>query len=240
MRRNAAVWRWQLMLAFGTAIIAILIAGVKPAVFGVVPVTLGFIAIVVITIVSFLVPWQRLSPAWIVVIPIADIFAIGLASSTNDIRLAFLWVFPIAWIASHYSLAYVFGSIVAVGACLIALSASYGTPVDTMLRVLITVLSLGFLGTSIGIGTQQSRAVRRLLQRQSEQMHRTASRAEAHEHRVTQIIDALDLALVTVSQDGTIRNMNDAYRNLYRRHLLVESLPSVSYTHLTLPTILRV
>lgn len=226
MERRAAVWRWQLMLALSTALVAVLVAGFRPDFFAQGSFALGMAAITAITLVAFAVPWRRV-PKWaIALIPFADILAIGLTTMAADIRLGFLWVFPVTWIASYYSMPVIVGSIALVSGCLVVFSESDGDASDMLLRVLVTVLSLGFLGTTIRISTQRSRAARRLLRRQSEQLNRVALRAETHERRVTQIIDSLDLALVAVAEDGTLVKMNDAYRDLYRRDLLDDNLPS--------------
>lgn len=226
MRRSASVWRWQLMLVASTVLIGALIAGFKPALFGRPQFVIGMMLIVVLTLVTLIVPWHRVRAEWMLVVPFADIMAIGLSSAANDVRLGYLWVFPITWIASYYAMTALIGALALISFSLIAFASPTVAPSDTLIRVIVTVLALGFLGAVIRIGTQQSRAARRLLQRQSEQLDRIARRAEAHEHRVTQIIDSLDLALAAVTADGAIVKTNDAYRQLYRRGELDGSLPS--------------
>lgn len=226
MRRSASVWRWQLMLAASTVLIVALIAAFRPEIFGTLPFLFGIFLITVITLATLMVPWHRVRPGLMLVVPFADILAVGLAASASDVRLSFLWVFPVTWIASYYAMPIIIAALALISVCLAALSNSSISPSDMLLRIIVTVLSLGFLATTIRIGTQQARAARRLLLSQSEQMNRIAQRAEAHEHRVTQIIDSLDLALAAVTADGRIVKSNDAYRQLYRRSESDGDLPS--------------
>ncbi len=226
MGRTASIWRWQIFLVGCVVMIAALIAGLKPTVFAEGLFTAGLSLIVLTTLATVLTPWDRLPRRAPVVLPLLDIVAIVLLSTVNDIRIGFLWVIPVAWIATYYTLPAVFGAIVLISLGIVFFTSRAGTPTDMVLRVIISVLSLGFLGTLVRIGTRRTRASRRLMRRQAAQVTRAARRAETHERRVSQIIDALGSALVTVTEDGTITRMNDAYRELYGRDRFGDHLPS--------------
>ncbi|SDM09473.1 sensor histidine kinase [Microbacterium azadirachtae] len=215
MSRRASIWRWQLIFVSTTVAIAVLVAALKPTVFATPLFTAGLLLSLVATIVVLVLPWDRIPPAGILAVPMVDIVAIGLTTQAPDIRLGFLWVIPITWIATYYSMIAVFGGIALITAFLFTIANQTGLFSDVVLRVLITAFALGFLGTTIRIGVKRSRASSRLLRRRSEQIDRIARRAETHERRVTQIIDALDTALVALGDDGVILKMNDAYRRLY-------------------------
>lgn len=226
MIRTLSVWRWQLIFTGSMVAIVVMIAALKPETLGTPLVIAGLALLVVTTLLTLIVPWQRIPREAVALIPFLDALAVGLTTSAPDIRLGFLWVFPVAWLATYFTMPWVFAGIAFISGCLIVFANQSGTPADIMLRVIIVVLTLTFLGTTIRLGAQRSRAGRRLLKRQSEQVNRAARRAEAHQQRVTQIIDALDVALVAVDEDGTIQRMNDAYRELYGRDRYGASLPS--------------
>ncbi|CAH0214732.1 MULTISPECIES: HAMP domain-containing sensor histidine kinase [unclassified Microbacterium] len=226
MVRTPSIWRWQLIFTGGIVAIAVMIAAFRPATFATPLVVAGFALVILITLATIMVPWDRLPAIAAVSVPLLDAFAIGLTTSTPDIRLGFLWVFPVTWLATYFTMPWVFIGIAFISVCLIAFGNHPGDPAQMMLRVLIVVITLGFLGTTLRIGTQRSRAARRLLQRQSEQVNTAATRAETHQQRVTQIIDVLDTALAAIGEDGVIQRMNDAYRSLYGRDRFGATLPS--------------
>ncbi|WP_336648680.1 sensor histidine kinase [Microbacterium sp. MMO-10] len=215
MSRRASIWRWQLIFVSTTVAIAVLVAALKPTVFATPLFTAGLVLALLTTVVALVLPWDRIPSAAILAVPMVDIAAIGLTTQAPDIRLGFLWVIPITWIATYYSMIAVLGGIALITAFLFTVANQSGLFSDVVLRVLITAFSLGFLGTTIRIGVRRSRAASRLLRRGSEQIDRVARRAETHERRMAQIIDALGTALVTVGEDGAILRMNDAYRRLY-------------------------
>lgn len=226
MIRTPSIWRWQLIFTGGMVAVGVMIAAFKPSTFATPLVILGFGLLVVVTLATLLIPWSRIPSSAVVVLPLLDALAIGFTTSAPDIRLGFFWVFPVTWLATYFTMYWVFVGIGFISVCLISFGTHTGAPSEMMLRVLVVVVSLSFLGVTIRIGTQRSHAGRRLLQRQSEQVNRVAQRAEAHQQRVTQIIDVLDTALVAVSEDGAIQRMNDAYRALYGRDRYGASLPS--------------
>ena len=228
MIRTLSVWRWQLIFTGSVVAIVVMIAAFRPQTLGVPMVLSGLALVVLTTVATLVVPWHRIAREWVAVIPFLDALAVGLTTNAPDIRLGFLWVFPVTWLATYFTMPWVFAGIGFISVGLVAFANQSGTPADTMLRVIIVVLTLSFLGTTVRIGSQRSRAARRLLQRQSEQVNRAARRAETHQQRVTQIIDALDVALVAVAPDGTIQRTNDAYRELYGRDRYGASLPSTA------------
>ncbi|WP_217183002.1 cell wall metabolism sensor histidine kinase WalK [Streptomyces sp. AC495_CC817] len=228
MVRTLSIWRWQLIFTGSVAAMVVVIAAFRPSALAL-PTVIASLGLVVATsIATLVVPWNRL-PRWAAVgVPLLDALAIGLASSVTDIRLGFLWVFPVTWIATYFALAWVFGCIGLISVCLIVFADHTGAPADTMVRMLSVVLTLGFLGTTVHLGARRARAVRHLLRRQSEQASRAAERAETQQLRVTQVIDALDVALVVVARDGRIRKTNDAYRGLYGLDAFGAALPSTA------------
>lgn len=228
MSRTLSIWRWQLIFTGSMLAVVVVIAAFSPHTFGNPLVALGLVVLVATTLATLMVPWPRIPQSIVVAVPLLDALAVGLATSAPGMRIELLWVFPVAWLASYFALPWVFAGIGFISACLLLFTSRSGEPADVLVRVLIVVLTLSFLGTTIRIGAQRSRAARRLLQRQSEQAERAAERAQTQEQRVTQVIDALDVALVVVNADGRILKMNDAYRTLYGRDRFGAALPSTA------------
>lgn len=228
MIRTVSIWRWQLVFTGSIVAIVVMITAFKPATLGLPFFMAGLVLVVVTTLLALAVPWHRLPRRAVVVLPLLDVFAVGLTTNAPDIRLGLLWVFPVTWLATYFSMGWVLVGVAFSSACLVLFAERSGTPADIVLRVLTVVIALGFLGVTVRIGAQRSRAARRLLERRSEQVNRAAERAETNRRRVTQIIDALRNALVVVGEDGRILQMNDAYRVLYGRDRHGEALPSAA------------
>lgn len=226
MHRTSSIWRWQLTFTASMVSVALVIASLQPATFGHPAFLIGLSLMIMATLATTMLPWSRLPTSWAMVIPFVDILSIALTSAADDLRIGFLWVIPVAWLATYFSGWVVTAAIGLISLCLLGLASTQGSASQVTLRVVITMLALGFLGTSIRIGAMRSRALRRLLRRQSEQINRTAERAAAHQRRVTDIIDALDTALVAVSGQGVIVKMNEAYRSLYGRDQYGAQLPA--------------
>lgn len=228
MIRTVSIWRWQLVFTGSIVAIVVMITAFKPSMLGL-PLFIAALALVVVTtLVTFAVPWQRLPRRAVVVLPLLDALAVGFTTSEPDIRLGLLWVFPITWLATYFSMPWVLAGVGFCGACLVLFAEQTGEPADVLLRFLTVIITLSFLGVTVRIGSQRSRAARRLLERRSEQVNRAADRAETNQRRVTQIIDALGVALVVVDGDGRILQMNDAYRTLYGRDRHGDALPSTA------------
>ncbi|WP_336645821.1 sensor histidine kinase [Microbacterium sp. USHLN186] len=226
MHRTSSVWRWQLIFTGSIVSVVVAVAALLPRVFTHPLFVAGIALVIVVTLVTFLIPWQRVRPGWIAVVPFADLIAIALTAAVTDLRIGFLWVIPVAWIATYYSGWVVAAAVATISVSLVAIAGAQGPIAEATMRVVVTMLALGFLGTSIRIGAVRGRAARRLLRRQSQQTRRAADRAAAHERRVTQIIDALDTALVAISARGVIVKMNEAYRELYGRDRHGARLPA--------------
>ena len=228
MIRTVSIWRWQLVFTGSMVAIVVMITAFKPQTLGIPFFLAGLSLIVVTTLATLLVPWQRLPRSAVAAVPLLDALAVGLTTNAPDIRLGFLWVFPVVWLASYFTMPWVFGGIGFISVCLVLFADHTGTPADVLLRVLTVIITLSFLGVTVRIGAQRARASRRLLQRRSEQVDRAAERAETNQQRVTQIIDALGVALVVVTAEGRILQMNDAYRVLYGRDRFGAALPTAA------------
>ncbi|KAB1862237.1 sensor histidine kinase [Microbacterium algeriense] len=228
MIRTVSIWRWQLVFTGSIVAIVVMITAFKPQTFANPLVVAGIALIMVTTLGTLAVPWHRLPRTAAAAIPLLDALAVGFTTNAPDLRLGFLWVFPVVWLATYFTLPWVLGGIVFISGTLVVFADQNGTPADVLLRLLTLVITLGFLGVTVRIGAQRSRAARRLLQRRSEQVNRAAERAETNQHRVTQVVDALGVALVVVTAEGRILQMNDAYRALYGRDRFGAALPSAA------------
>lgn len=98
-----AVFLAQLPLTGATAFVLVALAIFEPALLGVPWLVVGCLLVLVITVFALVVPWSRLPPSTVALLPIVDIVAIGLMHVPGDlIRLSVLLFLPAIWLASWF------------------------------------------------------------------------------------------------------------------------------------------
>lgn len=208
-----SVWQWQLVVAFSVVAAAMAVALFADRLFGDSAFTAGLILISVVTAITLVMPWAR-TARWTLAPPLLDTVAIGLLAIAEP-TLGFLWVIPIAWIATYYSPAAIVGTLVLVVVLQLTRWWLPGRADTQPLDVLLVLLSLGFLGVATAQGARRTRAFRHLIRRQSRQLDRVLHRATQHEMRSQALFDSITTALARVDADGRIDLVNAAYRSLY-------------------------
>ncbi|GAA5035530.1 sensor histidine kinase [Microbacterium fluvii] len=213
--RSRSIWQWQLILAVSVVALVVSVALLVPSVLQLPQFIAGAVAIVAITCAVLATPWHRASKRTVVFVPLLDIVAIGMLASGTEGRMSSLWVFPIAWIATYYSLPWLIGGLSVVAAVLVVDTLAAGLTPIYMLRMIVVLLCLGFLGVTIHIGARRTRAFSGLLRRQFTQLSRAFRRVELQDQRSMILFNSLDTGLARVDRRGSIRGANDAYRRLY-------------------------
>ncbi|MFT4051564.1 MAG: ATP-binding protein [Microbacterium sp.] len=213
--RTRSIWLWQLSIAAVLVIIALAILALEPSLLAEPTTEAGAIAIIVLTGATLVTPWHRLPRTVVALVPISDVLAIGLLAYGGDLRLGFLWVFPVAWIASYYRLGWMIGALGLVGAIIVLDTLTHDPSVDSTLRFLVVLLSLTFISITMFNSALRSHAFTRLLRRQSERLETTLERVRAQERRVNQMLNGLDSAVAHIDREGRLVGVNDAYLSLY-------------------------
>lgn len=226
--RSRSIWLWQLALAAGVITIALSGSILMPQMFSYPPFLIGALGIMAITIATLAAPWRRIPSPFIASVPLADIVAIGLISFGGMLRLSYLWVFPIAWVATYFSLRWLVTALSAVAVLLTIDVIAHGAAPMTTQRLIVIVLCLTFLGLAIHGVAQHARALRRLLRRHGERLQATLDRTQEQARRTTQMFDSLDVAVARISSTGDILAANDAYIELYALDPADLSLPGAS------------
>jgi two-component system phosphate regulon sensor histidine kinase PhoR len=229
--RSRSIWLWQLSLAAGVITISLVAAIIIPDIYSYVPFVIGSLMIAAITTLTMGLPWRRLPARAVLAIPLLDIIAIGFISYGGVYRLSYLWIFPIAWVATYYSLRWVVAAIGTVAVLLAIDAFTFAAEPMTVQRLLVIVLSLSFLAVCIYSVARHARALRNILTRQADRLRQTLDRTREQAARTTQMFDSLDVAVARVSSRGEILAVNEAYRELYALDANDLSLPggSVEY-----------
>ncbi|MGW9114145.1 sensor histidine kinase [Microbacterium sp. NPDC055683] len=224
--RSRSVWLWQLVLAFGTVAIAAVVALLEPSLFTRASFIWGLTLVIAVTVATAAIPWRRLGKAAIFAVPAADIVAIGILAAASDVRLGFLWVFPIAWIATYYTVPWLIAALCGVGVVILVTGFTTAFTTTHALRLFIVIIALAFMGTTILIGSNRTRASARLLRRRSRQLQEALARAQQEEQRRAALLDTLQTGVAQVDPDGTIRTTNAAFRRMYGIEALAQLHPT--------------
>lgn len=231
--RTRSIWLTQLVMGASVLFTSILVLVLQPELFARWNFLAGTLAIITLTLVTLAVPWSRVSQAAVLAVPFIDAIAIGVLSSGMELRLGYLWAFPVLWVAMHYSATWLATMLALIGLILLVESAMEPSP-HAALRVFNALLSLTFIGITAHLALRRTRSLRRLLQRQAGRLTATFTRRADQERRTTEILNGIDTGIMRISSDGRVLAVNDAYRTLYGLDRLDPTLPaqSVEYTGL--------
>ncbi|WP_314505849.1 ATP-binding protein [uncultured Microbacterium sp.] len=213
--RTASIWQSQLLLSIVVVVIVLIVQALSPESLNQWTFTIGVSLVVVLTAVALALPWDRL-PRWVVLmIPLLDIVAVGLMNRDTPVDFAFLWVFPVTWVASHFPL---WATGTALGTVtVIVLLEEIRPPADAngTLRLIVVTLSLTFIAISTYSSSRQSRAFKRLLRREATKLNETLTRSTRQERELSRVLGSIDVGVVRLSADGEILEANKTYRDLY-------------------------
>lgn len=225
-----SIWQWQLILAFSTVVMGVAVAVLDVALFSSWPFVTGLMMIIAIGAVSMVIDWSRVPKQGVLALPLIDTLAIGLLTNAAQ-PFAFLWCFPIAWVSTYFAMTALLSTLALALATQLARWWDEGRTAGGTLTILIVLVSLGFLGVTISIGSRRTRAFRHLMRRQSLQLDRAMHRATIQEVRTTELLDAIRVALARVDTQGQLLATNAAYRALYSLgdDSLAHPSPTVEY-----------
>ena len=231
--RTRSVWMMQLILAAAVIIISVLVLALQPRLFAQWNFAAGVLLVIAVSLLSLALPWSRLPALAVLAVPFADALAVGLISSGTDLRLGYLWVFPVMWVAMHFgplSVAAMLATITFI--TLVDLVGHFSS--SNALRVIIVTLSLSFTGITAHMVIRQMRAFRRLQLRQSRRLTATVKRHSEQEREATEILNGVDVGVARISLSGRVLAVNDAYSKLYGLDPADPNEPgkSVEYTRL--------
>lgn len=213
--RSRSVWRWQLMLSISVIAISGVSAVLTPEVFRDWRFLSALSYIVIITLIALGVRWEHASKSMILALAIADIYVIFLLNEGSSVSLAFLWIFPISWIATYYSTFTLVISLSAVGGFMLLGLAIHGFSVNEAISSVMLLIALGFIGTTIATGSQRTRSAKRLLSAQAQRVETTLHRVQEQKARSQRLLDSLEIGVARVGEGGQLQLANQRFRELY-------------------------
>ncbi|EZP29495.1 sensor histidine kinase [Microbacterium oleivorans] len=175
----------------------------------------GAVIVVVAAVASLAVPWSRLHPSWVAIIPLLDIVAIGLMRTSDVPGIGLLWAFPTMWLSSMGRLGFIAACVGSISAYWIALLFVPDFQLTWAVIVLPAVVIA--IGASTYNATRRFLAQRALLDRQAERLTAALRHASRQEQLLTEVLDTVDFGVLRVGADGEITFVNDALGRFQQR-----------------------
>jgi two-component system, OmpR family, phosphate regulon sensor histidine kinase PhoR len=170
----------------------------------------GLLLTAVTTVLAFVVPWSRVDPRLVTVLPVLDIAALGAVRISQEGSAAgILIVVPALWLGRQLGRQGAVVVVVAV-ASLAAMPSMLVLGVDALAvarAVLITVVA-GWSALAIAYSLEGIRRERDEAERRGEELAEAMATIEQHRRASQAIFDAVDVGLVLLDRDGCFRGHN--------------------------------
>ncbi|MEJ1089325.1 HAMP domain-containing sensor histidine kinase [Microbacterium sp. Mu-80] len=213
--RCRSIWRWQLILAFTIVAIGVGVALLTPRLLTDPAVSSGMLLIILVTVVSLAVPWNRFGQGAVLVLPVLNALAIGLIYTGADAASAFLWVFPVAWVASYYSAVTLVAMLALICTMLMTNLGIRGFTVAATLDIVMLMIAMSFVGVIMFVGSERNRSVRQLLRGQSARLGHALQRVNQERARNRRLLDSLEIGVARVVDGGVVVMSNSAFHRIY-------------------------
>ncbi len=213
--RSRSVWQWQLMLAVTTVAVAGITALLAPETFGEASFVIALALLVAVTLLTLGAPWHRADATLILLVPLTDILVIALLDAGAVAPLSYLWVFPIAWIATYYRVGTMIGALCLVGALMIVKLFTEGPDMQEAMDLIVQFITVVFIATIMSVGGIRNRSSKRLLRAQSARIGNALERVTDQQARNRRLLDSLDVGIARVGREGVLEVANDAFQRLY-------------------------
>lgn len=183
----------------------------NPSLFG-----LGVLLIIACAAATLSVPWTKIAPQWVAVIPLIDIAAIAVLRTSDPTGgLGLLWAFPIMWLSSLGRWTFLLSSGLVTAIYWASVAAS-GAADRTYAYALLPMLMIA-IGWSSYSASKRSSAQRTLLDRQTERLSAALVKVTGQEQLVTEVLDTVDFGVLRIDASGAVTFVNDALGGFRRR-----------------------
>lgn len=213
--RTRSIWLLQLVLAASVVATVLVVQALEPSLFGNWTFATGIGVIMALTALALVVPWRRVPRRMVMLLPFGDLLGVSFLAYDSELRFGFFWVFPIIWIATYFPLAALVAALSTVGVVIILDATFTGTDSATVVRLMVVLLGLSFIGLTTYLAARQTRAFKHLLRRQASRLQGTLQRVTGQERRVSEMLNGLDTGIARLSRGGEVLALNDTYVSLY-------------------------
>lgn len=176
----------------------------------------GAVVIVLAAVAALAIPWSRIDPAWVALVPLTDIAAIALIRSADPSPgLALLWAFPTMWLASMGRTWFLIACVTTIGAYWTLLVLVPGPTWSWAVVILPAVIVA--IGATTYHSFRRAAAQRALLDSQTSRLAAALQRASAQEELLTEVLDTVDFGVLRLDASGEVTFVNDALGRFQQR-----------------------
>jgi signal transduction histidine kinase len=224
--RCRSIWQWQLVIAFTVVAMAVCVALLAPARFHDWQFTTGLVLFIALTVITLYLPWHRINRLGVLMIPVLDALVISLLAAGDTRVAAFIWVFPIAWAATYFHTPGLLGMLGLIAAIQLIFLLVLGITPDVAINVVISLITLGFVGVVMVVGAERNRSARRLLSAQASRLSHALGRVQQQKARHQRVLDTLDVGIARVSSSGLVEVSNATFRTQYELDVAAQFHPT--------------
>lgn len=213
--RSRAVWRWQLIIALSVLTIVGVTALLTPKTLVDWRFLIGFAIVLSVTLFSLAIRWANVSSKAILGLILVDTIAVFFLSVGSSGLVAFLWVFPVTWIATYYSTATVIGALSLISLMMMAELSFNKFEAGQTSDFIMILIAIGFVAASMRTGSHRNTSIKRLLRAQAQRTERALHRVTEQRERAQLMIDSLDIGVARVASNGSLQLSNKRFRELF-------------------------
>ncbi|WP_193598134.1 MFS domain-containing histidine kinase [Microbacterium sp. YJN-G] len=213
--RCRSIWQWQLVIAFAVVTISVGVALLTPERFLDPLFSIGLVLIILTTVISLAIPWHRIGSAGVVTLPVLNVLFIGVVAAGGAPVATVLWVFPVVWTGTYFSMGVLIGVLSLIAVIDIAGLLAGGLTPETTIYGVTLMITLGFAGLVSSVGSRRNRSIRGLLRAQSDRLVHALQRVNDQKARTSRLMNSLDIGVARVLNGGLIDEPNDTFRTIY-------------------------
>lgn len=208
----------QTLFLVPVAALLAVVAAVEPAQLGALGFLAGLVMVVLASAAAFLVPWSRLEPMAVVMVPLLDLAAIASMRLGSEAgAVATLAVFPAIWLGLVYRR---HGVVIATVATLLALTLPglllFGSGLEGWLQAVLLPIITGVVAYSTFLTADVWSAHRSGLEEQRAVLERLLRQVTRHRQLTTAIVETVDVGLLAIGADGSYESMNPTHARFLR------------------------
>ncbi len=210
----------QLLLTGATLLIVSIGAVAAPHLFSKPLLVAAIIVICVATALAAVVPWRNIAPGWVVLLPVADILAIGFGRQFEaGISASFLFVFPVIWMSAMFSKQGAVGSVALVTGVLWTAAVFDIVPggITDLARLVLLPALLAFVAGATYLTAQRADAQQQLLTQQAKLIGSALRHSRRQERTLDEIFNTVDFGVVGFDRNARVSFVNQAQRDIHAR-----------------------
>ncbi|TAM69270.1 MAG: hypothetical protein EPN48_07725 [Microbacteriaceae bacterium] len=205
MTQGRSVFLSQLPLTGLTTLVTFAVALLAPRLLASAVFVVGVVIVLVVTALALVLPWSRLHPTWVIVLPILDIAAIGfMCAGKDNPGLNLVLILPTIWLASSFRhigaiVAFVLGSLAVWGPA-VADPTEY--TIGNAAHFIVPLL-VAFVGITVALMSSRAQGQTKMLARQGELVEEALESAKRDRRVLRGVLDAVDFGILGLEADGT-------------------------------------